>query len=138
MICQIDSNCTPFQSLNTLPFHIRLECLKLIYYSLKSIFFIYYFKTGTCYLFFLSSPVFIVLEFDSNYFDVLLWKIVKPQDQTINWKNIPKIQTNQTLFCNFLKIIAMVICKQKLWQIFINVNKKCFNLETTFQISRRK
>ena len=29
VICQIDTNCSPFQSLNMLPFHIRLRCLTL-------------------------------------------------------------------------------------------------------------
>ena len=46
-ICQIDANFTPFQSLNMLPLHIRLEHLKLTYYSLISIFCIYFFKTCT-------------------------------------------------------------------------------------------
>ena len=31
VIWQIDANCSPFQSLNMLPFHIRLERLKLVY-----------------------------------------------------------------------------------------------------------
>ena len=34
VICQIDANCSPFQLLSLLPFHIRLEGLKLTYYSL--------------------------------------------------------------------------------------------------------
>ena len=38
VICQIDANCSPLQSLNTLPFHIRLERLKIIYYGLISSF----------------------------------------------------------------------------------------------------
>ena len=38
VICQIDANCSPFQSLNMRPFHIRLERLKLIYYGLISSF----------------------------------------------------------------------------------------------------
>ena len=40
----------------------------------------YYFKTGTICILFLSSHVFTALEFDSNHFGVLLWKIVKPRD----------------------------------------------------------
>ena len=32
VILQIDADCSPFQSLNMFPFHIRLENLKLIYY----------------------------------------------------------------------------------------------------------
>ena len=39
VICQIDINCSPFQSLNMLPFHIRLGRFKLIHYSLISMFF---------------------------------------------------------------------------------------------------
>ena len=31
VIWQISANCSPFQSLNMLPCHIKLECLKLIY-----------------------------------------------------------------------------------------------------------
>ena len=41
----------------------------------------YYFKTGTICLLFFSSHVFNTLEFDSNHFGILLWKIVKPRDQ---------------------------------------------------------
>ena len=37
LICQIDTNISTFQPLNMLLFHIRLEHLKLIYYSLISI-----------------------------------------------------------------------------------------------------
>ena len=80
MICQIDVNCSPFQSLNMLSFHIRLEQLKLIYYSLMSIFSKYYLKTGTLHIFFSSSHVFTALEFYNNYFAILLWKIVKQRD----------------------------------------------------------
>ena len=67
LICQIRANCSPFQSLNMLPFHIRLERLKLIYYSLISNFSKYYFNTGTICLLFLSSHVFNVAELNSNY-----------------------------------------------------------------------
>ena len=44
VICQIDANCSPFQALNMLPFHMRLERLKIIYHSLISISLKYYFK----------------------------------------------------------------------------------------------
>ena len=67
-ICQIDVNCSPFQSLNMLPFHIRLKRLKLIYYCLISNISKYYFRIGTICLLFLSSHVFTALEFDSNHF----------------------------------------------------------------------
>ena len=72
MICQIDVNCSPFQSLNMLSFQIRLEQLKLIYYSLMSIFSKYHLKTGTLHIFFSSSHVFTALEFYNNYFAILL------------------------------------------------------------------
>ena len=58
-------------------FHIRLKRLKPIYYSLISNFPKYQFKTGSLCLLFLSSHILIDLEFDSNYFVILLWKIKK-------------------------------------------------------------
>ena len=45
VICQIDANCSPFQLLSLLPFHIRLEGLKLTYYSLLWILFKYDFPS---------------------------------------------------------------------------------------------
>ena len=77
VISQIDVNCSPFQSLTMVPFHIRLESLKLIYYSLISHFSLYCFKTGILCLLFSSSHLFTALDFDSNYFGIL-WK--KPRD----------------------------------------------------------
>ena len=82
--CQIDANCSPFQSLNIFPFHIRLERLKLIYYSLISNLSKYYFKTCTLCFFFLSLRVFTALEFNSNYFGILLGKIVNSRDLNEN------------------------------------------------------
>ena len=55
-----------------LPFYIRLERLKLTYYSLISNFSKYYFKTGILCSHFLSSHIFTALEFDKNYFGILL------------------------------------------------------------------
>ena len=78
VICQIHTNCPPFQSLNMLPFHIRPECLKLTYCSLIWFFSRYYFKTGILCLLFLSSHVFPALGLNSNCFGILLWKILKP------------------------------------------------------------
>ena len=66
--------------MNIFPFHIRLECSKLIYSGLISNFSKYYLKTGKICLLFLSSHVFSTLEFDSNNFGILLWKIVKLHD----------------------------------------------------------
>ena len=63
-----------------LPFHIRLGPLKLVSCRLISNFSKYYFKTGTICLLFSSSYAFTALEFDSNHFGALIWKIVKPRD----------------------------------------------------------
>ena len=87
--CQIDATCSPFQSLDMFPFQIRLACLKLTYHRLISNFSRYYFKTGTLCLLFSSFHVLTALEFDSNYFGILLWKIVKRRD---NQKNMPIFQ----------------------------------------------
>ena len=80
MIRQIDTNCSPFYSLNMLPFPIGLESLKLIYYSLISNISKYYFKTVTIYFLFLTVHIFSGLEFASDSSDILFWKIVKPRD----------------------------------------------------------
>ena len=48
VICQIDANCSPFHSLNMLPFHSRLEHLiKLIYCGLIWCFFFVFFLNIT-------------------------------------------------------------------------------------------
>ena len=70
VIFQIDANCSPFQSLNMLPFHIRLVS------NVSR----YFFKTGTFCLLFLSSHVSPGFQFDNNHFDIPLWKLVKPRD----------------------------------------------------------
>ena len=83
--CQIDATCSPFQSLDMFPFQIRLACLKLTY---QQIFLDITLKLAHCLLF-SSSHVLTFLGFDSNYFGILLWKIVKPRD---NRKNMPIFQ----------------------------------------------
>ena len=40
----------------------------------------YYFKAGTLYLLLFCSHVLTALEFDSSYFVILLWKIVKTRE----------------------------------------------------------
>ena len=80
MIFQIDTNYSAFELLDMLLFRIRLECLKLTYYSLKSNFSKYRLKTGTLCLLFLFSHIFTDLEIDSNYFGILVWKILKSRD----------------------------------------------------------
>ena len=77
MIWQIDTNCSWFKLLNMLPFHIMFRILEANLLGLISNFSKYYFKTGTICLLFLSSHVFTTLEFGSNHFNILLWKIVK-------------------------------------------------------------
>ena len=72
VICQKNVNCSPFQVINILPFHIKVEPLKLIYYNLISGFSKYYFKTDTICLLSLSSTRCTALEFDSHYFGILL------------------------------------------------------------------
>ena len=52
MICQIDENCSLFQSLKMLPFHIKPKSLKLTYYSLIWNFSRYYLKIGLLCLIF--------------------------------------------------------------------------------------
>ena len=47
VIWQIVANCSPLQALDMLPFQIRLERVKLIYYGLMSIFSKYYFEADT-------------------------------------------------------------------------------------------
>ena len=74
-----------------LPIYIRLEGLNLAYYSLTSNFSRYYFKTGTLCLFFIPSHAFSTLEFDSNYFGILLRKIVNPCDDNDTKPPIGKI-----------------------------------------------
>ena len=89
VICQINANCSSFHSLNMLHFHIRLAGLKLTCYSLISNFSRYFSNTARlcllCLLFFAlpslpSSHVFAALQFNINYFGILLWKIVKPRN----------------------------------------------------------
>ena len=62
MIWQIDTNCSPFQLLNVLAFHIKFRRLKTNLLGLISIFSNYYPEKGTVYLLFLSSHVFTALN----------------------------------------------------------------------------
>ena len=59
-------------------FSHQAETLKTNLLGLISMFSKYYFKTGAICFLFSSSHVFTALEFDSNHFGILLWKIVKP------------------------------------------------------------
>ena len=71
---QIDANCSPFQSLNMLPFQARLERLNFDLLQFDMTFSKYQFKTGTLCLLFLSARVFTALEFYSSYSDILTLK----------------------------------------------------------------
>ena len=85
---------SPFQSLNMLPLHIRPERWKLTYYRLISNVPRCYFKTGTISPLFLESHVFAALEFDSNYFGILLWKIIVPRDHNDSKRPLQKYSEN--------------------------------------------
>lgn len=74
MTCEIEANCSQFQSLNVLPFYIRLERLKLTGYSLISVFSRYFFTTGKLCFLFESSHVSAALQFDSNSVGILFLK----------------------------------------------------------------
>ena len=63
--------------------NIKPEHLKLTYYCLISIFLDITLKL-THFASFFSSRVFPALEFDSNYFGILLWKLVKPREHKLS------------------------------------------------------
>ena len=142
VIWQIDANCSLFQSLYMLPFHIRIRMLKINLLGLISNFPKYFFKTGTVGLLFLSWHVFNALEFNSNHFGILLWKIVKPRDHNeikppigkIFWKYKPII-----LFCNVTKKIVVLIFKQSLRQFYkVSYLRRNKNSITWKPLVRRK
>ena len=98
VIWQIDTNCSPFQLLNMSSFHIRFRTLKTNLLGLMSNFSTYYFKTGTICFLFLSSHVFTALEFDSNHFLIILWKIVKPRLKAFYLQRSKKCYNLETNF----------------------------------------
>ena len=112
VIRQIDTNCYPFQSLNMLPFYIRIRTLKTNLLGLVSNFPKYYFKTGTICLLFLSPHVFTALKCDSNHFDIL--KIVKPRDHNEIKPPIGKIIRKYKPIRHYF---VMSRCKQSLQQL---------------------
>ena len=120
-------------------FSVRLERLKLIYYSLISNFSKYYFKVATLCLLVLSWHIFTASELDSNYFSVLLWKIAKTRDHNEIESEKYSENINQSVtFFNAPKIIVALICKQSLHDncnkvSYLQKNKKWYNLETIFQ-----
>ena len=61
-------------------FSLQAKTLRTNFQGLISNFSKYFSKIDTVWLLFLSSHVFTALEFDSNHFGILLWKIVKPRD----------------------------------------------------------
>ena len=68
----------PFTEYASFSHQTRTLKTNILWFHIK-LFYKYYFKTATICLF-LSSHVFTASEFDSNYFGILLWKIVKPRD----------------------------------------------------------
>ena len=92
-------------------------------------------KIGTFCLLFLSSLVFTALEFDSNYFGILLWKVVKPSEHDETKPPIRKIfqkykLINKTTFIGHLYTKVMAIFNKV---SYIQKIKKCYNLENSFQ-----
>ena len=101
----------------------------------------YYFKAGTIYLIFLSSHVFTGLEFDSNHFGILLWKIVKPLDYSEIKPPIQKIFRKYKPIRHYFAMFLIKLSCSFVNKVYDNYNKvpylernkKCYNLETIFQ-----
>ena len=122
-------------------FSHQARTLKTTPLGLISNFSKYHFKTSTLRLPFLSSHVFTALEFGSNHFGILLWKIVKPRDHNEIKPPIGKIFKKYKTIRHYV----VMSCKQlscsfvnKVYDNCNNVsylqrNKKCYNLETTFK-----
>ena len=97
--------------------------------------------TDTICLLFLSSDVFTALEFDSNHFDVPLWEILKPCDQNeikppmanIFRKNEPIRHYFTMSRKQFLRLFVNNVYDNYNNVSYPQKNKKCYNLETTFQ-----
>ena len=112
-ICDLTNRCKLF----SIPvseyasFSHQARTLKTNLLGLISNFSKYFFKIGTICLLFLSSHVFTALEFDSNHFGILLWKIVKPRDHN---EVKPPIRKIFTLYIDATEIIVVLICKQSL------------------------
>ena len=121
------------------PFHIRFRTLKTNLLGLISNFSKYYFKTGTICLLFISSHVFTALEFDSNHFVILLWKMVKPRDHNEIKLPIGKIiRKYQPIRHYFVMSQMLRSFVNKVYDIhnkvsYLQRNKKCCNWETTSQ-----
>ena len=89
-----------------LSFNIMLERLKLIYYTVQQNFSEYYFKQAQN-----VSHVFTALEYDSNYFGILLWKIVKPPDDKLlfrrKWIFLGKLDLSEAINWQLFKYLSM-------------------------------
>ena len=75
---------------------------ELVLYSLILNFSKCYFKTSAFCLLFFFSHIFTALEFDSNYFGILLWKIVNPRDHNEIKLPIGKILSRKLFLCWFI------------------------------------
>ena len=112
-------------------FYITPERLKLTHNSLISICFKYYFKISTLCLLFLSSRLFVALEFGSHYFGVLLWKIVKSLDHNETKPTIGKI------FRKCRPVRQFSVMPRKYLSCFF-VNKGSDNCNKVFYLQKNK
>ena len=137
---QIDAYCSSFQSQNMLPFHVRLGRLKLTYYSK---FFLDISLKLTLCLFFLSSHVLASLQFDSHYFNILLWKIAKQSDHNEIKPPIAKIFPKYKPIRQFVMSRKQLLCSF-VNKVYDNCNKVSYlqknkkNALTWKPLSRRK
>ena len=78
--------------------------------------------------FLLSSHVFTILEFDSNHFGILLWKMVKPCDHNEVKPPIEKIFWKYNYYNKYNKVYNNYnkVC-------YLQRKEKCYDLEITFQ-----
>ena len=122
-------------------FSYQARTLKTNLLCLISNFSKYYFKTSSICFLFLSSHVITALEFNCNHFGTLLWKIVKPPDHNEIEPPIRKIFRKYKLIIHYLVIswkqlscsFTNKVCDNYNKVSHFQRNKKCYNLETTFQ-----
>ena len=84
-----------------------LERLKLIYYTVQyKIFLSIALKLAQN-----ASHVFTALEYDSNYFGILLWKIVKPRDDKLlfrrKWIFLSKLDLSEAINWQLFKYLSL-------------------------------
>ena len=99
----------------------------------------YDFKIGTICIFFFSSHVFTALEFDSNHFGILIWKVKKPRDHNKIKPPIGKVfQKYKPIRYYFVMYRKYLTCSfvNKVYDNYNKVtylqrNTKWYNLQTT-------